>query len=135
MSIVHIDWHPDGPALRRFGRTVIIGSLLIAAALHFLKGWTTAAEVLAGVGVVIGGLGLTGARIALPGYWFWMGIAFVMGNIMGRILLSIFYYTLITPMGLIRRLVNDKLQLRARGRDTYWRDLPPDDGTRYERQF
>ncbi len=31
MSMVQIDWRPDGAALRRFGRTTLIGSLLIAA--------------------------------------------------------------------------------------------------------
>ena len=78
---------------------------------------------------------LTGTAIALPGYWLWMSIAFVMGNIMGRVLLSLLYYGMITPMGLVRRLVNDKLQLRAKGKQSYWENLPSDSDSRFERQF
>ncbi len=127
MSIVQIDWHPDGPALRRFGRTVIIGSLLIAAGLQWGKGWTSAARVLAVVGVVIGGLGLTGTSVARPGYLAWMGIAFVMGNIVSRVVLAVVYYLVLTPVGLLMRLVGrDRLALdrRSKRRATHWVDLP-----------
>ena len=137
MSMVQIDWRPDGPALKRFGRTVVIGSLLIAAALHWLKGWATAAVVLAAAGVVIGGLGLTGSRAALPGYRLWMGIAFVMGNIVSRVILAVVYFLVVTPIGLVARATGrDRLALRARGRGSHWVDLPRERGDdHYERQF
>ncbi len=137
MSMVQIDWRPDGPALKRFGRTVVIGSLLIAAAFWWLKGWQTAAVVLAVAGVVIGGLGLTGSRVARPGYLLWMGIAFVMGNIVSRVILAVVYFLVVTPLGLVARLVGrDRLALRARGRVSHWVDLPRERGDdHYERQF
>ena len=137
MSMVQIDWRPDGPALKRFGRTVIIGSLLIAAAFYWLKGWQTAAFVLAVAGVVIGGLGLTGARAARPGYLLWMGVAFVMGNIVSRVILALVYFLVVTPLGLVARATKrDRLALRARGRGTHWVDLPRErEKDHYERQF
>ena len=137
MSLVQIDWNPDGPALRRFGRTVVVGSLLIAAALHFVRGWTTAALVLAGAGLVIGGLALTGARAALPGYRLWMGVAFVAGNVVSRVILAVVYYAVVTPIGLVMRLTGrDRLALRARGRATHWTDLRRErTKDHYERQF
>ena len=139
MSLVQIDWKPDGPALRRFGRTVIIGSLLIAAVFHWGRGWTTAALVLAGAGVVVGGLGLTGSVAARPGYLAWMGIAFVMGNIVSRVVMAVVYYLVVTPLGLVMRMVGrDRLALgaAARRRATHWVDLSlsvADDAD--ERQF
>ena len=137
MALVQIDWNPDGPALRRFGRTVVIGSLLIATALHLLRGWTTAALILAGAGVVIGGLGLTGTRAALPGYRLWMGVAFVAGNVVSRVILAAVYYLVVTPLGLVMRVTGrDRLALRARGRASHWVDLPRERaGDHYERQF
>lgn len=137
MSLVHIDWHPDGPALRRFGRTVVIGSLLIAAVLWLAKGWVTAALVLAVFGTAVGGLGLTGSRVALPGYRLWMGLAFVMGNVVSRAILAAVYYLVVTPVGLAARAAGrDKLGLRARGRASCWVDLPRERaGDHYERQF
>lgn len=139
MSLVHIDWHPDGPALRRFGRTVIIGSLLIAAVLWLAKGWATAALVLAVFGTVVGGLGLTGSRVALPGYQLWMGVAFVMGNVVSRVILAVVFYLVVTPLGLAARLIGrDRLALRARARAraSHWVDLPQErTADHYERQF
>lgn len=127
MSIVQIDWRPDGPALRRFGRTVMVGSLLLAALFHWWKGWTLAAEILAVAGVVIGGLGLTGKAVARPGYLLWMGIAFVMGNIVSRAVLAAVYFLVATPTALVTRLIGrDRLALgaKARQRATHWVDLP-----------
>ncbi len=139
MSIVQIDWHPDGPALKRFGRTVIIGSLLIAAAFWFLKGWGLAARIMGWSGLLVGGLALMGPRFGRPGYLVWMGIAFVMGNIVSRVVLAIVYYLVLTPIGLVGKLVGrDRLAMgaAARSRDSHWVDLPRDRAADdHDRQF
>lgn len=126
MAMVQIDWRPDGPALRSFGRTVIIGSLLIAAVMWWLKDWYLAAKILGGAGLVIGGLALTGTKIAMPGYWLWMGVGFVMGNIVSRIVLGIVYYLVLTPISLLMRLVGrDRLVRHGSDRATHWVDVDP----------
>jgi polyferredoxin len=137
MSLVAIDWHPDSRALRRFGLTVLAGLGLIGALLWFWSEARTAALVAWGSGAVLGLPGLTGTRAALPGYRLWMGVAFVLGSVMGRVLLGLVWYGLITPMGLVMRLGGrDRLALRRREAVTWWRDLPPPDGPeRHERQF
>ena len=136
MSLVSISWRPSPKELRKFGLVVMIGLGIIGAVFQFLLNNVTAAY---GVYIAAGVLGipaLTGLPIALPGYWLWMGIAFVMGNIMGRVVLGVVFYGLITPMGIVRRIFNDKLQLRPRNASSYWRDIPAGDETsRYERQF
>jgi len=136
VSLVRIDWHPDGPALRRFGRTVLIGCFLIAAVLGWGRGAWTAARWVAGVGVVVGGLGLTGRRaVALPLYRLWMGVGFVMGMVVSHVLMAVVWYLVLTPIGLALRLSGrDPLQQRARREASFWRDLPPRDDD-FERQF
>jgi hypothetical protein len=136
LSLVNIAWRPSPKELRKFGVVVMVGLAIIGLVFQFWLRNASAAYGIYIAGLVLGLPALTGWPVALPGYWLWMGIAFVMGNIMGRLLLSVFYFGLFTPMGLLRRLVNDKLQLRAKGASTYWHDLPSTDETsRFERQF
>jgi hypothetical protein len=136
MSLVQISWRPGPKELRKFGIVVLIGLGLIGLVFQFAVKSSDMAYILYGAGLVLGLPALTGTQIALPGYWLWMGIAFVMGHIMGRVLLSVVYFGLITPMGLIRRLVNDKLRLKRRAVHTYWTEInTPDEAERYERLF
>ncbi|MCP4676613.1 MAG: hypothetical protein GY854_14090 [Deltaproteobacteria bacterium] len=137
MSIVSIKWRPDAVELRKFGVVVIIGMCLIGLLFQFLLGHSDVAYILYIVGGVLGLPGLTGTVIALPGYWLWMGVAFVMGNIVGRVLLTVIYYTLFTSIGLSRRILgSDKLQLKRVSTQSYWKDIDTEgEDTRYERQF
>ena len=136
MSMVQISWRPDSAALRKFGLVVIVGFAIIGAALQFIGSDTALAYVAYGAGLVLGVPALTGTVIGLPGYWLWMGVGFVMGNIVGRVLLSVVYYGLITPMGVIRRQLNDKLQLKRPNKTSYWIDIDNSgERGRYERLF
>jgi len=85
MSIVDINWRPDASSLRKFGLTAIIGLGLIGLLLQF---WAERSAAAIGLYIDAGVLGLpalSGTGVGLPGYWLWMGIAFVMGNIVGRV--------------------------------------------------
>ena len=137
MSIVDINWRPGPRGLRRFGLTVLIGFALLGLLFQFWFEKQTVAIVMWSAGGVLGLPALTGTVVGLPGYWFWMGIAFVLGNIVSRVLLGLIYYLLFTPLGLLRRLFGaDKLAARRRGAGSYWVDIDVgDEESRYERQF
>lgn len=136
MSLVRINWRPDSTELRKFGVAMVVGFGLIGLFLRYGLHRPDAALGCWVFGAVAGALGLTGWKVALPVYWAWMGIAFVMGNIMSRVVLTLFYYGMITPMGLIRRQVKDRLSLRKPSASTYWTEVPPhNDTTNLERQF
>ncbi len=136
MSMVDINWRPGSRELRKFGVTVILGFGIIGFVFQFVVDNTAGAYAAFIAGAALGIPALSGTVIALPGYWVWMGIAFAMGNIMSRLLLGIFFFLLITPMGLIRRLHTDKLSLKRPKMKSYWIDLPKDGGKgRFERQF
>ena len=137
MSLVDIRWHPNTRELREFGLVVLLGTGLIGLVFQFGRGQTTVALVIYAIGGLLGLPGLTGRAIGLPGYWLWMGVACVMGNIMGRVLLTVIYYFLFLPMGIVRRsLGNDSLKLKRRPVESYWCDVKnKDEPDRYERQF
>lgn len=137
MAMIEIDWRPSPKELRKFGLVVMAGMGLIGAAFQFLSHAPEAARGCWIAGAALGLPALTGTVVGLPGYWLWMGVAFVMGNVMSRVLLTVIYYGLITPLGLARRLFGgDPLQLKKPAKASYW--LPVSGGSAesgYERQF
>ena len=72
-------------------------------------------------------------------YIAWMSIAFALGFVMAHVILTLFFYLVITPVGLLARLVGkDFLSLKLdRSVKSYW--LPREQKARkpadYERQF
>lgn len=124
--------------LRKFG-------LLVGGVFALLGGWflfrhKPVGPYLLAPGALLMLLGLVLPRILRPIYIAWMAMAFVLGLIVSTILLTLFFFLVITPTGLIARLLGKdflsrKLDRRA---TSYWlpRDRttarPPSD---YERQF
>jgi hypothetical protein len=48
----------------------------------------------------------------------WFGLSHILGTVMSKVMLTLVFFLLVTPMGLSRRLVGkDTLQLRRFGRD------------------
>jgi Saxitoxin biosynthesis operon protein SxtJ len=139
LSLVSIDWKPEPKALRKFGLVVLIGCGLIGLLFSVVLDRTTVAWAVWTIGAVIGVAGLTGTKIGMPGYWLWMGVGFVMGNIVSRIVVTLIFFGLFTPMGAVRRLLgNDPLSLKRPSLKSYWHPVDPKqakDLSRYERQF
>lgn len=143
MPFVHLNWKPGKRELRSFGAVFMGGFLVIGLVKYFWPfSWLlTKNETFGlwamGIGVVVGAIGLTGTKLALPFYWAWLGIAFVMGSVMSRVIMTLIYYLVFTPMSLFGKLIGrDRLQLKKPKGNTYWIDLPAADSSeRYERQF
>ncbi|MBI3271635.1 MAG: hypothetical protein HYZ53_21775 [Planctomycetes bacterium] len=151
MLLAKPDWRPDARKLREFGLTMLVGLGLLGALFRFgcwpvggLRSWPLgAASPRAGlalwlVGLAVGLPALTGGKAGWPGYRAVMGLSYLLGSVIGPVLLAALYYGLFTPMGLVMRLVGrDALRLRREpSADTYWRDLPPPhEPARYLRQF
>jgi len=124
--------------IRVFG--VAMGVVLSAlGAWQFLADRTTAGGILVTAGAVFLLSALIAPRVLTPLYvpWRWFGIG--MGFVMTRVILTIFYFLVITPFGLVRRLLGkDSLERSLDGDGgTWWRErdgeAPPRE--RYERQF
>jgi hypothetical protein len=123
---------------RRFG--VILTFLLLAlAGFSFWRDHTVrAALVASGAGAV---LVCTFAffPLWLEAFRWWMKFAEVLSWVMTRVLLSIFFFLVLTPIGLVMRLFGRApLDLAWKdGKPTYWIDKPETEYTveRYEKQF
>jgi Saxitoxin biosynthesis operon protein SxtJ len=137
MPLVEINWNPNQRELRQFGASMIVGFGLFAAMADYIWNQPKLALVFLAVGVVTGVAGLSGFRpVAMLVYRPWMAFAFVMGSIMSRIFVAAFYFLLITPMGLVMRLIGSDPLQRKNVRTSYWVDLPATtDRAKYERQY
>ena len=143
MSLVKLNWRPGARELRQFGAVFLCGFVAIGLVKYFwpferlISRDETLGSWLIGLGLVVGAIGLTGTRIALPFYWAWLGIAFVLGNVMSRVIITLLYFLLFTPMRLLGNLFGrDKLQLKKPNKDSYWLDVSlPKEIEKYERQF
>lgn len=136
MSLVTVNWRPTPKQMRIFGLSLVggFGVFGLLAMLHAKA--DTLAYIFWAFGAVAGTLALLNIKVALPIYWVFTGIGFVLGNIISRLLLGITFYLVATPMGLIGRLVGrDQLALKRREASSYWLDVPPLTGDApYERQ-
>ena len=124
--LAQINWHPSNPDLRKFGLTLIIGFALIGGLVYWL-GNSAVAFWMWKISVAIGLLALLLPPLSLPFYWAWMGIAFVMGTIISFFIVALIYYVIITPVGLIMKIIGrDALKLKKSSfqNDTYWETHP-----------
>lgn len=144
MALVQLNWKPNAKELRSFGAIFLVGFVIIGLVKYFSPfEWLISRNQNVGltfiiIGLVVGAIGLTGTKLALPLYWIWLSIAFVMGNIVSRILIAGIYYLVVTPVGWLAWLVGrDKLQLRKKkNKQTYWvKTSLPKEPRKYERQF
>ena len=118
-------------ALRSFG-WVVGGVLLVIAAVVWWRNdfaVTTAVSVLGGIGGALVVLGLTAPVVLKPVYRVWMALAVVMGFIMTRVILSVVYYLVMTPIGLAMRLFGkDPMHRRIDPEaSSYWIEKSYDD--------
>ena len=84
------------------------------------------------------GLGLIIPVILKPFYFVWMTFAAILGWVMTRVILSLVFYLIITPISLLTRLLGeDFLALKNTESDSYWnyRDILEELNQNYEKQF
>jgi len=123
--------------LRRFGLTVG-GAFLLLALASWLRGHTVPPLVMAGLGTCLVLPGLVAPRVLAPVERGWMRFAEVVGRVNTRIILTLVYALVFTPIGLVRRALRDPLDRRMRdGRASVWIRRPPApvDPARYRQQF
>jgi hypothetical protein len=122
--------------IRSFGYTIGIILFLVSAVLFYYDNYLyTNLTIIALVFIV---LGVVLPLLLKPVYLLWMIFAVILGWIMTRVILCIIFYIIITPIGLITRLLGeDFLNLRKIKADSYWnhRDSSKELNQNYEKQF
>ena len=111
----------DVKTLKRFGLLVGPAACVLGLALLAKGRGAGTAALFAGCALILFGL-LDPARLKGV-HRVWMMAAFLMGWVMSRVLLTFFYYAVVTPVGLLMRGSGKDPLERARdpgGAATYW---------------
>jgi Saxitoxin biosynthesis operon protein SxtJ len=124
--------------LRRFGLTVG-GIFVLLGALSRWRGHTWPPIVFVTVGVLLFVPGLVAPLVLGPVQRVWMRFAAILGEVNSRIILTVFFYLVLAPVGWVLRVfVRDPLDraLDAK-RESDWikREPRPLERARYEQQF
>lgn len=123
--------------LRKFGLTVGAAFALLGC-VSWWRGHELPPRVMWTIAVLLFVPGALMPGILGPVHVAWMKFATVLGHVNTRIILTVFFYVVMTPVGLILRLFRDPLDRSLKEkRDTQWikREQQPFDAARYERQF
>ena len=123
--------------LRKFGLTVG-GAFAVLAVISWWRGHEIPPRVMAVLAVLLFVPGAVAPTLLGPVHRGWMAFAAVLSHVNTRIILTVLFYLVITPLGFVIRLFRDPLDRSLRHRGTsQWirRDRRPVEPARYERQF
>ena len=123
--------------LRKFGITIGVILFIIAGFLFWKE--KESFQILFTFGLTFCILGIVIPFILKPIYWVWMIFATILGWIMTRVILSLLFYIIVTPIGLISRLFGKQfLELRwDKSKESYWNFRTNEhlQNKNYEKQF
>jgi hypothetical protein len=139
MAIIEVNWHPGRKDLRVFGTGALVATLILAAVLHYRRGldgrWALSIALFGALIFVSSFLLPRAAKIV---YSVMMCIALPIGLVLSFLLMGVFYYLILTPTGIVFRLMGrDLLNLkRKHSAESYWvKRRVPDSLKRYFHQF
>ena len=110
---------PSKKDLRNLGLVFLMALGLIGAIVWWKGG--PSGPYWVGAGVLLGLWGLVWPAGLKPVYRVWMTLAIILGFFVSRLLLSVIFYFVVTPIGLMMRMIGkDLLDLKLKDRDSYW---------------
>ena len=130
--------HPSPRTLRQFAALWMLFFGCAAVWQGLFRQHPAAAIVLVGLSLTVGPLGLWQPSFVGPIYVAWLVAAFPIGWTVSHVSLAVVYFLIVTPLGLVSRLVGrDRLSLRDRSNEgTNWTPLGESPGVRqYFRQY
>jgi len=124
--------------LRKFA--LLVGGVFAAIGVWLLIKHRPAGPWFVSPGALLMLLGLAAPSLLKPVYLGWMAMALVLGIVVSTVILTLFFFLVMTPIGLIARILGKDFlsQKLDRPAKTYW--LPRDRAAArkpadYERQF
>lgn len=139
MSLVRLELSPLPRVQRVFGISLIATGIVLGLILHLAAGASTAALIVGIACLVLGVVPLVATDTAAArAVWVFVSVpALIVGNVFSVVLVTAFFYLMITPIGLILRLARkDPLRLAPSDAPSHWIETdgerPPES---YERQF
>lgn len=139
MSIIEIDYNPNRKKLRDFGLIALVASIVLSLVLYFFKHlaiqWIF---VIIGIGLFIFLSSLISLRLTKIIYLGLTYLTFPIGYVLSFLVMSIFYFLIITPVGLVFKITGkDPLHKKYnKAAKSYWiKRQAPDKLDRYFHQF
>ena len=123
--------------LRKFG--LIVGGAFILLGLLLLLRHRSSYVVFCGTGALLMAFGVIWPRALKYVYIAWMALAFTLGFVMSNVILTLFFFLFVAPIGLLARLFQKDFLARKwdKRAASYWiqyrREVKP--ANTYERQF
>ncbi|MCI0484529.1 MAG: SxtJ family membrane protein [candidate division NC10 bacterium] len=106
--------------LRRFGFTVAI-PLALLGGVGIWRGHAVLPLVLGGLAIILTGLAVVAPNLLGPVHRVWMQVAHALGWFNTRVLLGMVYFLVMTPIGILMRLMGrDPLDRHLKDRPSYW---------------
>src|SRR5436853_6101927 len=131
------DLKTDSPSLRKFG--LLVGGVALLIGLVLLLRHKTNYPYLFWPGTVLITFGAVWPRALKYPYIAWMTMAFALGFVMSQVILTLFFFLLVTPIGLVARLFGKDFLNRKRDPQatTYWipREAKAKTPASYEQQY
>lgn len=118
---------------RRFGLTLGLAFLALGGLLLW-RGRESLAIVAGVLGVLLVAAGSVAPGSLGPVYHGWMRFALLLSKVTTPVFLGIIYFLVLTPLGVLRRLLGRDPVARAPS-DSLWVALPEDRHSDLERQF
>ena len=126
-------------AMRKFGLTMAIVLVILGTVVFIYNSFTVTFFIMIGLGLMFLLGGFLFMPLLRPIYLIWMGLALVLGWFISRIILTILFYLVFSPIGIIMKIINkDVLNRKSEpGKTSYWIKRPEKafDINRYQRQF
>lgn len=117
---MHADLKNVSDKQARKTAVLVTAALTVVGAVLWWRGRVTGAAVVGVIAVALFLVGVFIPPLAKVFHRAWMTFAFALGYINSRIILTLIYFLVFVPYGLISRLVGrDPLQLRQK-KDSYW---------------
>ena len=133
-----ISCDPSAKQLRQFG-LLMAGVFSFFGAVFIYKKWIIAAGVLGVLILFFGGMGITAPMGLTSVHRKWMRFAEMIGNFNAKIILSLAYFFVFTPIRIISSIFREDPLKRnfEPEKKSYWLDCEPrdPDPKRYEKQF
>ena len=109
-------------SIRKFGAVIAVGFGLIGTFIYLGTNNLDPAQWLWGIGLLFLILGFILPSVVKPFYRLWMLIAYLLGGFVSRIILTLLFYFVLTPIGLVLRLLGKDLLSKSASssQESYW---------------
>jgi Saxitoxin biosynthesis operon protein SxtJ len=136
--VIDLNLNPSKKELRTFGLCALAFLALVAWIVFRRTSSMPVAAGLVGLGVILAALGFLFPRALRPVWIVLMVVNYPIGWVLTHVVMSIIFYLVVSPVGVIMRLSGrDPMERRFdRSAKTYWKPRHSDPGSaRYFRQY